>query len=48
MNRGLVSIVLATFNEKENIADTIRSIFAHVPDPVEVIVVDDDSPAQTW
>jgi dolichol-phosphate mannosyltransferase len=43
-----VSIVLATFNERENILDTIRSIFANLGDSAEVIVVDDDSPDQTW
>jgi dolichol-phosphate mannosyltransferase len=43
-----VSIVLATYNERENIVDTIQSIFEHVKDPVEVIVVDDDSSDQTW
>jgi dolichol-phosphate mannosyltransferase len=43
-----VSIVLATYNERENIVDTIQSIFEHVKDPVEVIVVDDDSADQTW
>ncbi len=42
-----VSVVLATYNERENILDTIGEIFKHVPD-VEVIVVDDDSPDQTW
>lgn len=46
--RSLVSIILATFNERENIVDTIENIFRYVPDPVEVIVVDDDSPDQTW
>ena len=43
-----VSIVLATFNERENILDTIASIFEHLGDSVEVIVVDDDSPDRTW
>jgi len=43
-----VSIILATFNERETILDTIRTIFKHVPDPVEIIVVDDDSPDGTW
>ncbi len=46
--RGLVSIVLATFNERDTILDTIRNIFKHVSGPVEIIVVDDDSPDQTW
>lgn len=44
----LVSIILATYNERENINDTITSIFEHVREPVEVIVVDDDSPDETW
>ncbi|MGC8658511.1 MAG: glycosyltransferase [Desulfomonilaceae bacterium] len=43
-----VSIVLATYNERENICETIASIFEHVKDPVEVIVVDDDSSDMTW
>ena len=43
-----VSIILATYNERENILDTVRSIFDHVKDSVEVIVVDDDSDDKTW
>lgn len=43
-----VSIVLATYNEKENILDTINSIFENVKDSVEIIVVDDDSTDKTW
>jgi len=43
-----VSVVLATYNERENILDTIQSIFEHVKDPAEVIVVDDDSADETW
>lgn len=43
-----VSIILATYNERENIRDTIAAIFEHVKDAVEVIVVDDDSPDGTW
>jgi dolichol-phosphate mannosyltransferase len=46
--RGLVSIILATYNEAENITDMLQAIFRALPDPVEVIVVDDDSPDQTW
>jgi dolichol-phosphate mannosyltransferase len=42
-----VSIVLATYNERENILDTIGSVFDHVED-AEVIVVDDDSADGTW
>lgn len=47
-DQPLVSIILATYNERENIADTITAIFEHVREPVEVIVVDDDSPDETW
>lgn len=43
-----VSIVLATYNERENILDTIQNIFDNVEDPTEVIVVDDDSEDRTW
>ena len=46
--RGLVSIVLATYNERENIVETVDSIIRHVRAPLEIIVVDDDSPDQTW
>jgi dolichol-phosphate mannosyltransferase len=48
MSDPRVSIILATYNERENIVDTITSIFEHVKDPTEVIVVDDDSPDRTW
>jgi dolichol-phosphate mannosyltransferase len=44
----LVSIILATYNERENILDMIEGILEHVREPVEVIVVDDDSPDGTW
>jgi dolichol-phosphate mannosyltransferase len=43
-----VSIILATYNERENILETIQGIFDHVKQSVEVIVVDDDSPDGTW
>lgn len=46
--QGLVSIILATYNECENIRDTMGAIFACLPDPLEVIVVDDNSPDLTW
>ena len=46
--RGLVSIILPTYNEQETIIDRIRSILEAVGDPVEIIVVDDDSPDGTW
>ncbi len=43
-----ISIILATYNERENICDTIRGILGSVAGEVEVIVVDDDSPDETW
>jgi dolichol-phosphate mannosyltransferase len=44
----VVSIVLATYNEREHIANTINAIFAAMPVSTEVIVVDDNSPDETW
>lgn len=44
----LVSVILATYNEAENIETMIHAILENVRDPVEVIVVDDDSPDLTW
>ncbi len=44
----LVSIILATYNERENICPTIRGILEHLEGNAEVIVVDDDSPDETW
>jgi dolichol-phosphate mannosyltransferase len=44
----LVSVILATYNEAENIVDMIQAVLSNVRDPVEVIVVDDDSPDLTW
>jgi dolichol-phosphate mannosyltransferase len=43
-----VSIVLATFNERDNILETIGGIFENLGPSTEVIVVDDDSPDGTW
>jgi dolichol-phosphate mannosyltransferase len=43
-----VSIILATYNEKENILDLIHGLLEHIQDPLEIIVVDDDSPDETW
>jgi dolichol-phosphate mannosyltransferase len=44
----LVSVVLPTYNERENIRPLIEGILAHVTRSVEVVVVDDDSPDGTW
>jgi dolichol-phosphate mannosyltransferase len=43
-----VSIILATYNEREHIQTTVGSVLEHIKDTVEVIVVDDDSPDGTW
>ena len=42
-----VSVVLATFNESELIVDTITSLYQLIAPPLEVIVVDDNSPDGT-
>lgn len=44
----MVSIVLPTYNESENIATLIEALFGNIKEPLEVIVVDDDSPDMTW
>lgn len=43
-----ISIILPTYNEKDNIIDLIRAIQKSVDYEVEIIVVDDDSPDKTW
>jgi dolichol-phosphate mannosyltransferase len=45
---GMVSVVLPTYDERENIGVLIKRILASVDGPVEVVVVDDDSPDGTW
>ncbi|MEP7200683.1 MAG: polyprenol monophosphomannose synthase [Chloroflexota bacterium] len=42
-----VSVVLPTFNERQNIADLIAAIQDALPSP-EIVVVDDNSPDGTW
>ena len=44
----LVSIILPSYNERDSILGIIDDIFRYVPPPVEIIVVDDDSPDLTW
>ncbi len=46
--KKLVSIILATYNESQNIGEMVTAISTYIPDPVEIIIVDDDSPDQTW
>lgn len=44
----MVSIILPTYNESENIITLIEALFSSIKQPLEVIVVDDDSPDKTW
>lgn len=52
MSINSVTIVMPTFNESGNVADLITESVLHVRAfgvfDIEVIVVDDDSPDQTW
>jgi dolichol-phosphate mannosyltransferase len=43
-----LTVVLPTYNERENIPILIDGILRHVREPVRVLVVDDDSPDGTW
>jgi dolichol-phosphate mannosyltransferase len=47
MNKPLASIILPTYNEKDNIIALIKKINRQVNDPKEIIVVDDNSPDGT-
>jgi cellulose synthase/poly-beta-1,6-N-acetylglucosamine synthase-like glycosyltransferase len=42
--RGLVSVVMAAFDEEAFIGDAIASVLAQTYTPIEVIVVDDAPP----
>ncbi|MDP2646803.1 MAG: glycosyltransferase [Desulfobacterales bacterium] len=44
---GNISLILPTYNERDNIEALIHRIFSALGD-AEVIVVDDDSPDRTW
>ena len=47
-----ISVILATYNERENINDLISEIGYYISkytrEPIEFILVDDDSPDKTW
>jgi len=43
-----LSVVLPTYNERDNIGPLIQAILAHAPEPMGIWVVDDDSPDGTW
>jgi dolichol-phosphate mannosyltransferase len=44
----MISIILSTYNERKNIEKLITFISRVVKQPMEIIVVDDDSPDRTW
>ncbi len=46
----MLTIVLPTYNERENILETITNIQKHIPkgQAYEIIVSDDNSPDKTW
>jgi dolichol-phosphate mannosyltransferase len=43
-----VSVILPTYNERDNIVPLIRAVLKCSPPGTEVVVVDDDSPDGTW
>ncbi len=43
-----LSIILPSYNEKDNIVNLIRAIQKNYNTSTEIIVVDDDSPDMTW
>ena len=43
-----LTVILPTYNERENIPILIAGILASVRTPVQVLVVDDNSPDGTW
>ena len=43
-----LTVILPTYNERENIPILIAGILACVRTPVKVLVVDDNSPDGTW
>lgn len=43
-----ISVILPTYNERENIAPLIATLLHKLKGSTEIIVVDDDSPDLTW
>lgn len=43
-----ISVILPTYNERENIRDLVMAIENLIKNPLEIIVVDDNSPDGTW
>jgi dolichol-phosphate mannosyltransferase len=46
--RPSISVILPTYNEKDNIVPLVEQVFRSLGDSAEVIVVDDNSPDGTW
>lgn len=44
----MISVILPTYDESGNISKMIDLLMQEVPKPMEVVVVDDDSPDKTW
>ncbi|MBI4436813.1 MAG: polyprenol monophosphomannose synthase [Candidatus Omnitrophica bacterium] len=44
----MISIVLPTYNERENISQLVEAILHSVSEPLELLIVDDNSPDRTW
>ena len=45
----MISVMLATYNERGVIGDMIRALLDALGSlPCEIIVIDDDSPDRTW
>jgi len=45
---NVATVILPTYNERENVEPLIKALLEHVAAPIEVLVVDDDSPDGTW
>ncbi|UCE38205.1 MAG: polyprenol monophosphomannose synthase [Thermoplasmata archaeon] len=43
-----ISVIMPTYNEKENIESLIHAVLKSLQDEVEIVVVDDNSPDGTW
>ncbi|MBI5050678.1 MAG: glycosyltransferase, partial [Nitrospirae bacterium] len=44
----MVSVILPTYNEAENIRNLIQGLCSNISNPLEVVVVDDNSSDFTW
>lgn len=48
LSSAAVSVILPTYNERDNIAGIVHRILDSLECDVEILVVDDDSPDKTW